>query len=273
MACSPFSLCRQRATKENMANIQIDKTTPNNTFKKQLEEGLGKKLNTDDFHAIWNMYFAPSYDKLTLMSLDEHSNCTLCGHAISKQIGIIERTGQKTVQMGNHTVTIPDSIRVGCDCYGLKSTSVIDIIDKIQDKFPGIKVPLWNGKLNFPDLVMYLYKYREDTGIDLDGKFIIPVKYIDFSKIIRNKLQGKLSQYARIADILRLSDYNNCIVSDTRLRGWKDVYYGKYDKPIKNKKTLKVDSGQHLKNIVLYCPESIIIFDLNIVNKIYNNIK
>ena len=118
-----------------------------------------EKLVSGKFHSDWINYFAHNYTRITISQLNQESNCTLCGHPIYKEVGLLERTGSKVVNYKGIDFSIPDKIEVGCDCYGYNIKPVLNIIEKLRSFFPNLKVELDEDKIEINKLIISLINY------------------------------------------------------------------------------------------------------------------
>lgn len=201
---------------------------------------------------MWQEHFSSHYKQISITELNQESNCTLCGHPIYKNVGVIKRTGGKEVVVDGQTFSIPDIMTVGCDCYGLKNgSSIINIIDKLQKDFPGLEVKLYEGKIMVLDLISQLSKIKHSSY-----KLMIPMRYLYVSDC--NKLY----------DCLNRSQYNNIVITQKMINGWGDVVFSPYNTPLSKVHTDRVSLWmlEQLGNSRIY-PGTILIINSDMFNK------
>lgn len=199
--------------------IEITETTPIWTFKKQLENQVG---HIDNFHRDWKKYFAQHYTRITISQLNQESNCTLCGHPIFKEVGLLERTGSKVVNYKGIDFSIPDKIEVGCDCYSDKITPVLKIIEKLRGEFPNLKVELDEDKIEINKLIISLMNYSLKNTIFKNYKILIPVKYLTCNK------------YEDLSNCMQRTMWTRYYPTDKAKKNISDVVFNSYDKPLSN---------------------------------------
>lgn len=197
--------------------IEIKQTTPIWTFKKQLENQVGK---IDNFHRDWKNYFAHNYTRITISQLNQESNCTLCGHPIFKEVGLLERTGSKVVNYKGIDFSIPDKIEVGCDCYGYNIKPVQNIIEKLRGAFPNLKVELDEDKIDINKLIQALFNYGITNAVSMNYKILITVKYLT------------CNDYIQLSNCMQFTAWPRYYPTNKSKKNISDVVFPSYAKPL-----------------------------------------
>ena len=215
--------------------------------------GLGRKLTKNEFHSIWSQYFAPYYEQITLNSLNEESHCTLCGHIIYNQIGLIEKTRTGDIICEGKTFQVPYTMKVGCDCYGLKGSGIFKIINRLNDMFPNLKVQVRKGKIKVDVLCKDLHYEMLKNKPAKHYKMFLPMKYLT------------CGDEEWLQELLDKSDYPYLILSQKNKQGWSDVFYEWYERPISDVRTTHSLSSVWLHHYMTQPEGNILIIDLNIL--------
>lgn len=240
--------------------LVIKETTPEWTFKKQLENHFGK-MSKSNFHFVWQQYFAQNYTRINISRLNEDSFCTLCGHDIHKQIGELELTGNKVVNFKDEDVEIPNKINVGCDCYANKLGPVLKIIEKLQDNFNGIRVSIEDDKINILKLIHELMLYYERNTIWNDYKIMIPIKYL------------VCNDYDTLNKCMVKTNYPKYYPTSKAKKGISDVVFKPYDKPLSKVKVGWCNNTMDLWMDVFDNDEYIIVINSDMIASLTNEHK
>lgn len=181
-----------------------------------------EKLVSGKFHSDWINYFAHNYTRITISQLNQESNCTLCGHPIYKEVGMLERTGSKVVNYKGIDFSIPDKIEVGCDCYGYNIRPVLNIVEKLRSIFPNLKVELDKDKIEIIKLIQALFDYSRTNAVSMNYKILIPVKYLT------------CNNYAKLSYCMQRTMWPRYYPSTTIKKNISDVVFPSYAKPLSN---------------------------------------
>lgn len=236
-------------------NIVIKQTTPIWTFKKQLENALGP-ISKSKFHQIWMNNFAPEYTRIYIQELNEDSNCTLCGHDIHKQKGRLMLTGNKTVNYENNQITLPDTIDVGCDCYGYKLGPVLNIIDKLQAKFNNINVPLEKDQINILRLIAELITYHRNNSCVNPYKILIPVKYL------------YCSDFGLLSDCMSKTQYTRYFPCKTSKKNIADVVFLAWARPLSKVRPGMLSNNYYNWSSIFDNPNYIIVINSDMIDNL-----
>ena len=218
-----------------------------------MKNGLGRKLGKKEFHSIWAQHFAPYYEQITLSEVNSESHCTLCGHPIYNFVGKIEKTLPGDITFEDVIFQVPNTMEVGCECYELRGSGLFKIIKTINEKFPGIKVKVRNGKILLDSLLADIYEQMKNKPLDKHYKMFIPIKYLT------------CNHFDMIYQLLQKSEYPYLIYSEKDKKGWADVFYEYWEKPISNVKPKRINNKEGLELYFLITTGSILIIDLNIL--------
>jgi hypothetical protein len=154
--------------------------------------------------------------------LKQESNCTLCGHPIYKEVGILERTGSKVVNYKGIDFSIPDKIEVGCDCYGYNIRPVLNIVEKLRSIFPNLKVELDEDKIEIIKLIQALFDYGRTNAVSMNYKILIPVKYLT------------CNDYILLSNLMQRTMWTRYYPTNKTKKNISDVVFNSYDKPLSN---------------------------------------
>lgn len=237
--------------------LEIKETTPQWTFKKQLENHFGKMSKTH-FHNVWKEYFAPSYTRINISRLNEDTFCTLCGHDIHKQLGELELTGNNVVKFKDEDVVLPNKINVGCDCYANKLGPVLKIVEKLQDNFNGIRVSIEGDKINILKLINELMLYYERNSIWNDYKIMIPVKYL------------VCNHYDLLNDCMIRTKQPKYYPTNKAKKGISNVVFKPYDKPLSKVKQGSCNNTKEHWEILFGFKDFIIVINSDMIASLTN---
>lgn len=154
--------------------------------------------------------------------MNQESNCTLCGHPIKKEVGLLERTGSKVVNYKGIDFSIPDKIEVGCDCYSYKIRPVLNIVEKLRDVFTNLKVELDEDKIDINKLIQALFDYCIKNNVNMNYKILIPVKYLT------------CNNYKLLSNCMQRTIWTRYYPTTKAKKNISDVVFPSYEKPLSN---------------------------------------
>lgn len=144
-------------------------------------------------------------------------------------------------------------MEVGCECYELRGSGLFKIIKTINKKFPGIKVKVRNGSIILDDLLADIYSELKKQKLDKHYKMFIPIRYLT------------CNHYDMIQKLLEKSQYPYIIFSTKKKKGWTDVFYDYWARPISDVRPIRSNNEDDLESYFLMPVGSILIIDLNIL--------
>lgn len=219
------------------------------------------RCQNGEFHNVWHSNFASEYTRIHITELKQESNCSLCGHPIYKQVGRLELTGQKLITYKNEVVSLPDTMLVGCDCYGNKLGPVLKIIDKLQYKFNLIEVSLEQDKINLLRLVSELVKYRLRNSCVSPYKIMIPVKYL------------YCENHKTLASWMTRTQWTRYYPTTKPKKNWSNVVFNAYEKPMAKVRPGTGTNTKETWEYVFLNTEYIIVINSDMIDNLTNEYK
>lgn len=150
---------------------------------------------------------------------------------------------------------------VGCDCYGNKIRPLLNIIDKLENRFNLIKITIEKDKIDILKLICQLVRYHLRNTCAGSYKIMIPVKYLC------------CNDYNVLTSWMTRTQWTKYYPTTKSKKNISDVIFGVYDKPLSG---VNPGTGANFASTwenIFYNSEYIVVINSDMIDNLTNEYK